>query len=77
MESLNAEFALYGGQTKCTRSDTVFFPLSEASNRAISLTKVRKSRRKKHLNVPVQCVQSSVISIKCIVCIAQSAVSGI
>ena len=36
MESLNAEFALYGGKNVCTRSDTVFFPLSEVSNGVVS-----------------------------------------
>ena len=38
MESLNLEFALYGNKDKCALTDTVFFPPSEVSTRAVTLT---------------------------------------
>ena len=36
MESLNPEFALYGNKNEATRTDTVFFPISEVSDGAFS-----------------------------------------
>ena len=37
MESLNSEFALNGTKNESTRNDTVFSPLSEIPEEAVSL----------------------------------------
>ena len=36
MESLNPEFALHGSKNESTRTDTVFFPLSEVCKNVVS-----------------------------------------
>ena len=38
MESLNPKFALYDSKTKCTRTDIVFFPLSDVSGGVVYFT---------------------------------------
>ena len=35
MEQLNPKFAFYGSKNNCTRTDTVFSPLSEVSTGAV------------------------------------------
>ena len=42
MESLNPEFALYGSKNKCARTNTAFFPTSQASTRGVTLYQVTK-----------------------------------
>ena len=36
MKSLNLEVAIYGSKSECARTDTVFFPLSEVSTKAVT-----------------------------------------
>ena len=40
MDGLNPEFALYGFKNECARTDTIFFPLSEVSTRAVTLSSI-------------------------------------
>ena len=40
MKSLNPEFALYASKTLYAWTDTVFFPLSEVSPRAVTLLRI-------------------------------------
>ena len=37
MESFDSEFPLYGSNKKCTRTETVFLPISEISKATVSL----------------------------------------
>ena len=37
MESLNPQFALYGSNNECARTDTSFLPLTEVITRAVTL----------------------------------------
>ena len=41
--SLNPDFSLYGRNNWCTRTDTVFYPLSEVSTRTVTLVKTEKN----------------------------------
>ena len=44
MESLVPKLALYGSTNKCPRTVTVFFPISEVSDRAVILSKDKRAR---------------------------------
>ena len=40
MDSIYTELALYGSKNECTRTDTVFLPVSEVCDGKVSLTKL-------------------------------------
>ena len=46
MESLNPKFALHGSKDKCTRTDTVFLPLSEVREWVVSLRQLKLCEKK-------------------------------
>ena len=41
MESIYTKLALYGRKNECTRTDNVFFPISEVCNGTVSLRHCR------------------------------------
>ena len=41
MESIYLKLALCGSQNECTRTDNVFFPISQVCTRGVTLTKLR------------------------------------